>query len=85
MKEITVVTTFHKPGLDVYAQNFLNSFHKYVDKRVKMIAYAEDCNPINPDPNQITIVDHHTKLPKLVFFKECWRSLINSFIGALSR
>ena len=74
MKEITVVTTFHKPGLDVYAQNFLNSFHKYVDKRVKMIAYAEDCNPINPDPNQITIVDHHTKLPKLVFFKECWRN-----------
>ena len=74
MREITVVTTFHKPGLDLYAQKFLNSFHKYVDKRVKMIAYAEDCNPINPDPNQITIVDHHATLPKLVFFKDCWRN-----------
>ena len=62
MREITVVTTFHKPGLDLYAQNFINSFHKYVDKRVKMVAYAEDCSPVNPDPTQITIVDHHATL-----------------------
>ncbi len=75
MKEITVVTTFHKPGLDLYAQNFLNSFHRYVDKRVKMIAYAEDCDPIVYDNSQIKIFDHHARLPKLVKFKDTWKNI----------
>ena len=75
MKNITVVTTFHKEGLDLYGQRFLDSFAKRVDKKIKMIVYAEDCKPINLDPDQITILDSHTALPKLLTFKERWKDV----------
>lgn len=72
MSDITVVTTFHKPGLDLYAQRFLNSFAERVDKRIKLIAYAENCSPDNPDENQIEILEAETALPKLQQFKKTW-------------
>ena len=72
--EILVVTTFHKEGLDVYGQRFLDSFSKRVDKKIKLLVYAEDCNPINPDPFQIDIVDAKKALPKLNAFKERWKN-----------
>jgi hypothetical protein len=75
MTTITVVTTFHKPGLEVYGQRFLNSFAQNVDKRIKLIVYTEDCEPINPDPEQITILDQKTALPKLMAFKEQWKNV----------
>jgi hypothetical protein len=75
MKQVTVVTTFHQEGLELYAQRFLDSFAERVDKKIKMIAYAENCNPVNPDPDQITILDAGTVLPKLVAFKERWRDV----------
>jgi hypothetical protein len=75
MKQITVVTTFHQKGLDLYAQRFLDSFAERVDKKIKMIVYAEDCKPVNPDPEQITILDSHTALSKLVEFKTRWRDI----------
>jgi hypothetical protein len=74
-KEITVVTTFHPEGMKVYGQNFLNSFAEKVDKKIKLICYAEDCNPVNPDPNQITILDQVKSLPKLVAFKNKWKDV----------
>ena len=40
---ITAVTTFYREGLDLYGQRFPNSFANNVDKRVKLIVYAEDC------------------------------------------
>jgi hypothetical protein len=73
MKDIVVVTTFHKPGLDLYGQKFIDTFSKHVDKKVKLIVYAEGCTPINPDPEQITILDQPSVLPKLVLFKERWK------------
>lgn len=75
MKKITVVTTFHKKGLETYAQRFLDSFAKNVDKRIKLIVYAEDCSPINPDSEQITIFDQKDVLHELVAFKEKWKSV----------
>lgn len=75
MSDITVVTTFHKPGLDLYGQRFLDSFAKNVDKRVKMLVYAEDCTPINPDTDQITILDSKQALPKLNAFKQKWANI----------
>jgi hypothetical protein len=72
MKNITLVTTFHKPGLDLYAQRFLDSFALHIDKRIKLLVYAEDCNPVNPDPEQITIFDAKKELPKLTAFKDKW-------------
>ena len=73
MSQITVVTTFHKPGLDTYGQRFLDSFAQRVSKKIKLLAYAEDCTPINPDPSQITILDAKEVLPKLNAFKERWK------------
>ena len=75
MSTITVVTTFHKPGLDLYGQRYINSFAKRVDKRIKLIVYAEDCIPENPDPDQITILDQQTSLPKLMQFKNTWKDV----------
>ena len=72
MTEITVLTTFHQEGLDVYGQRFLDSFAKNIDKRIKLLVYAETCTPTNPDTNQITVLDAKEVLPKLNAFKDKW-------------
>ena len=72
-KHITVVTTFHSKHYGVYGKNFLDSFARHVDKRIKLIVYAEDCAPENPDPTRIEILDAETKLPKLNAFKQRWK------------
>jgi hypothetical protein len=72
MQEITVVTTFHQPGLDLYGQRFLDSFAENVDKRIKLLVYAEDCSPVVNDTDQIIILDAKQVLPKLTAFKERW-------------
>ena len=71
-KEITVVTTFHPAGMEKYGQRFLDSFAQRVDKRIKLLCYVEDCLPINPDPEQITLLDARSALPKLNSFKAKW-------------
>jgi hypothetical protein len=75
MSAITVVTTFHPEGYSVYGERFLDSFAKRVDKRIKLIVYAEGVNPHNPDPTRIEILDQKTALPKLVKFKEQWKDV----------
>ncbi len=72
-KRITVVTTFHPEGMTTYGQKFLDSFACHVDKRIKLIVYAENCKPTNPDPTRIIILDAVDALPKLNVFKERWR------------
>jgi len=72
MSAITVVTTFHPAGLSKYGQRFLDSFAARVDKRIKLLVYAEDCKPINPDPSRIEILDAKQVLPKLNQFKATW-------------
>ena len=73
MSAITVVTTFHPEGYSVYGKRFLESFAAKVDKRIKLIVYAEGVKPDNPDPSRIEILDQETALPKLVAFKERWK------------
>jgi hypothetical protein len=51
----------------------LDSFATHVDKQVKLFVYAEDCQPINPDPLQITIYDAKQALPELTAFKDKWK------------
>lgn len=75
MSDITVVTTFHQPGLDKYGQRFLDSFAKQVDNRIRLVVYAENCMPSNPAPEQIRIVEATHALPKLKKFKERWRNV----------
>ena len=74
MKNITVVTTFHQAGLDLYAQRFLDSFADNVDDKIKMLVYTENCEPVNPNPNQITILKQDETLPKLMAFKNKWKN-----------
>ena len=74
MTDITVVTTFHKPGLDLYGQRFLDSFAQRVESKIKLLVYAEDCDPVNPNPDQITILNAKEELPKLNAFKERWKN-----------
>lgn len=74
-KMITVITTFHKEGLDLYGQRFLNSFAANVDPNIKLIVYAEDCEPVNPRPGQITILDARKELMKLNAFKKQWKDV----------
>ena len=73
MPSITVVTTFHPEGYSKYAKRFLESFANKVDKRIKLIVYAEGVKPDNPDPSRIEILDQVEALPKLVAFKERWK------------
>jgi hypothetical protein len=74
-KQITVVTTFHPAGYTKYGERFLESFAAKVDKRIKLIVYAEDCKPKNPDPTRIEILDAKQALPKLNAFKAKWRDV----------
>jgi hypothetical protein len=73
MTNITVVTTFHKDGMELYGQRFLDSFAQRVDKKVKLLVYTENCKPVNPDENQITILDAALVLPDLNAFKMRWK------------
>jgi hypothetical protein len=75
MSNITVVTTFHQAGLELYGQRFLDSFAKHVDKQIKMKVYTEDCSPVNPDPNQIEIINAANSLPDLAAFKKTWKGV----------
>lgn len=75
MNDITVVTTFNKAGLDLYGQRFLDSFAERVDDKIKLLVYAEQCDPVNLKPNQITILDPSEVLPKLVAFKQRWHNV----------
>jgi len=73
MSAITVVTTFHPAGYVKYGKRFLESFAARVDKRIKLLVYAEDVTPDNPDPSRIEILDAKQVLPKLNAFKERWK------------
>jgi hypothetical protein len=75
MTKITVVTTFHQAGLEKYGQRLLNSFAERVDKRIKLWAYAENCDPVNPDLEQIVVLDAESQLPKLRQFKNKWKDV----------
>lgn len=75
MTDINIVTTFHQPGLELYGQRFIDSFSKNVDKKIKLYVYAENCSPVNPDSNQIIILDAVSELPKLNKFKETWKNV----------
>lgn len=74
MSNITVVTTFHKPGLDKYGQRFLDSFAQKVDSQIKLLVYAENCKPV-VQSNNIVVLDAVESLPKLNKFKQRWKDV----------
>jgi hypothetical protein len=74
-RDILVVSTFNDNGMHKYGQRLINSFAKNVDKQIRLVIYAENCVPHNPDPKQIEILDAVEHLPKLVEFKNKWRDV----------
>lgn len=74
MTSISVVSTFHKPVLDLYGQRFVDSFSKNVDPKIKLFLYAEDCDPVVND-NRIAVLDQKAELSKLVAFKQRWKDV----------
>jgi len=72
MTDILAVTTFNKEGLDLYAQKFLDTWAQNTDDNMKLLVYAEDCDPINPAPSKILILNQREALPKLMKFKKKW-------------
>ena len=70
MTEITVITTFNQEGMNLYGQRFLDSFTYNVDKKIKLLCYAENCLPIIKDPQQVIVKDAKQFLPKLKTFKK---------------
>jgi len=73
-QSISVVTTFHKEGLEKYGQKMLDSFAEKWPKEITLYAYAEDCNPVVTAPN-IIIKDLHASSPDLVAFKNKWKNV----------
>lgn len=47
----TVITTFHQPGLEQYAQRMINTFEQYWPADVDLIICAENCNPATSRSN----------------------------------
>jgi hypothetical protein len=74
MRKISVVTTFHKPGLEKYGQRMIDSFVKNWPKEISLYVYAEDCNPNIPADN-IILRDLHKCSPELVQFKNKWKNV----------
>ena len=71
-QSISIVTTFHKEGLEKYGQNMLDTFAKTWPKEITLYAYAEDCTPVVTAPN-IIVKDLHASSPELVAFKNKWK------------
>lgn len=71
---ISVVTTFHKAGLDNYAQNMIDSFIKNWPKEITLYAYAEECTPI-VNASNVIVKDLHKSSPELVAFKQKWKNV----------
>jgi len=71
---ISVVTTFHKPGYDLYGKRMIKSFLENWPEEIKLYVYAEDCQVEESAPNLI-IKDLHSASPELVAFKERWKNV----------
>lgn len=70
----TLITTFHKPGLDQYAQTMIDTFEKYWPDSVDLVCYAEDCTPVTTKSN-VKVVDLHERSPDLVAFKNKFKTV----------
>ena len=71
---ISVVTTFHKEGYDVYGKRMIKSFLQNWPADVKLYVYAEDCQVEETAPNLI-VKDLHQSSPELVAFKNTWKNI----------
>ena len=72
--KITAVTTFHNEGMLTYGQRLIDSWQEKVDPKIKLIVYAEDCDPQTNGTN-VEVLDAKFVLTKLNAFKERWKGV----------
>lgn len=51
----TIITTFHKSGLEQYGQTMIDSFDRYWPQNVPLVVYTENCTPRLPSVRVQTI------------------------------
>jgi len=71
MKKYAVVTTFHQAGLDLYAQNFIDSFDRNMPADVDLYLYTENCAPklTHLSSRKVNVVRIESELDALMRFK----------------
>lgn len=72
--KITVITTFNQKGLEVYAQRMIDGFSLNWPKEVDLIVYAEKCQPIIPNSQNI-FLKNLDEVIELTNFKEKWKNV----------
>jgi len=73
-RKISVVTTFHQKGYELYGQRMIDTFVKNWPQDVTLYVYAENCLVNSPAKNVI-VLDSHQNLPNLVAFKNRWGNI----------
>lgn len=71
---LSVVTTFHKQGYDLYGKRMIQSFIENWPQEIKLYVYAEDCEVTETAPNLI-VKDLHASSQDLVNFKNRWKGV----------
>lgn len=71
---ISVITTFHKPGYELYGKKMIHSFLKNWPKEVKLYVYHENCEVEESAENLIKF-DLHSACSDLVEFKNRWKNV----------
>ena len=71
---ISVVTTFHQEGYDMYGKRMIKSFLEKWPSNIKLYVYAEDCK-VEESASNLIIRDLHTASPQLVEFKQRWKGI----------
>jgi len=69
MKEITLVTTFHREGYETYGERMVSSFCEHAPANVKIVAYAEEFTPAFQH-ERVEYRDLHKECVPLVKFKQ---------------
>lgn len=71
---ISVVTTFHKEGYELYGKRMIETFLQNWPSNIKLYVYAEDCE-VDIKADNLFIKDLHRESPELVAFKNKWKNV----------
>lgn len=74
LRKFAVITTFHEPGLRLYAQRMIDTFCESWPSEVKLYLYPEKCNPKIVDRSRVEVIDLDT-VQTLTAFKEKWKGV----------
>lgn len=74
MKKISVVTTFHASGYNLYGKRMINTFLKNWPASINLYVYAENV-AVEETANNLIVLDLHQASPELVAFKNKWKGI----------